>query len=260
MIGADPLEAIRQVLETDRAWSAYALADLDPDEADRCDWFVADKAVALLYRGLQPPVLFAHGDPEALPMLARQLPACRCIYTLRPEARSRLSPRLETQHELDMWRMVLEPENYRHPLLEEIVRLGPQDLPRLRRLFARHPDRPDAFQPRQLEHGVFFGIQGSDGLLSVAGTHILSRAEGVAAIGNVFTCPEARGRGLATAVTGAVVEALLQEGIGLIVLNVAQENQPAIRCYQRLGFRRHCTFQEGLGRLRPITATTRRTA
>ncbi len=258
MIATDGLQAISEVLRTDPAWSAYALADLDPAEADHCTWFLEGQAVALLYRGLRPPVLFAHGEHEAMTRLAARLPACRCVYTLLPEARSRFAARLETQHEVRMWRMVLDFQCFTRPLLEDTVRLGPQDLPHLRLLFARHPDRPDAFHPRQLESGIFFGVRGANGLLSVAGTHILSRAEGVAAIGNVFTRPDLRGRGLATAVTGAVVEALLEEGIGLIVLNVAQDNEAAIRCYQRLGFRPHCAYCEGLGRLRSIPATTRR--
>lgn len=260
MITAESLHVIRRVLAADRAWSAYALADLEPAEAGRCQWFVADDAVALLYRGLRPPVLFAHGGLDGLGALAARLPASRCVYTLLPGARSRFAPRLETHHEVKMWRMVLEPESYRRPLLKDTVRLSPHDLPALRSLFARHPDRPDAFHPRQLESGIFFGVRGSDGLLSAAGTHILSHAQGVAAIGNVFTRPDARGRGLATVVTGAVVEALLEEGIGLIVLNVAQDNEAAIRCYRRLGFRAHCAYCEGLGRLRRTTATTRRTA
>ncbi len=260
MIPTEDLSRVRRVLDTDRAWSAYALADLDPAEAPHSRWFVADDAVALLYHGLQPPILFAHGGLEGLSRLAHQLPAGRCVYTLLPEARSRFAARLVPQGEVRMWRMVLEPESFRRPLLQDAVRLAPKDLPHLRRLFARHPDQPDAFHPRQLDSGVFYGVCGADGLLSVAGTHVLSRAEGIAAIGNVFTSPEARGRGLAAAVTGAVIETLLQEGIDLIVLNVAEDNEPAIRCYRRLGFRMHCVYWEGVGRLTGQTAAPRRSA
>lgn len=260
MIRAEALELVQCILESDRAWSAYALADLDPAESNHCQWFTADDAVVLLYRGLRPPVLFAHGRAEGLTRLAGQLPACRCMYTLLPEARSRFAPRLQTHHEVDMWRMVLDLVDYPRLLLEDTVRLGPQDLPHLRRLFAAHRDAPDAFHPRQLENGVFFGVFGANGLLAVAGTHIVSRRHGIAAIGNVFTHPEARGRGLATAVTSAVVEALLQDGIELIVLNVARSNEPALRCYHRLGFRYHCAYCEGLGLLRGRTTTKRRSA
>ncbi|MEW6569160.1 MAG: GNAT family N-acetyltransferase [Chloroflexota bacterium] len=260
MIKTPVLPSIRQVLETDRAWSAYALADLDPAEAGYCVWFSAADAVVLLYRGLEPPVLFAHGDPGSLAGLLPSVPAGRCVYTLRPDARARFAARLVSGHETRTWRMVLEPESFTPPLLEEIVRLGPNDLPHIVTLFGRYPDRPDAFHPRQLETGVFFGLRGSDGLLSVAGTHVVSQVEGIAAVGNVFTRPDMRGRGFARATTGAVVKALLASGIQTIVLNVAQDNEPAIRCYRKLGFRQHCFYLEGMGRLRRTATVKRRIA
>ena len=43
-------------------------------------------------------------------------------------------------------------------------------------------------------------------LVAVAGTHLVSDTYGVAAIGNVFTHPDYRGRGYATLATGAVTD------------------------------------------------------
>jgi predicted GNAT family acetyltransferase len=59
----------------------------------------------------------------------------------------------------------------------------------------------------------------------------------VAALGNVATLPEARGRGLATAACARLCRVLLEDGIETIGLNVQAENDAAVRAYTKLGFR-----------------------
>jgi RimJ/RimL family protein N-acetyltransferase len=71
--------------------------------------------------------------------------------------------------------------------------------------------------------------------VAAAGTHIYSRREGVGVIGNVYTRPDFRGRGLGTQVTGAVATHLLQR-CELIVLNVDPANHAARHVYKQLGF------------------------
>src|SRR5690606_25609027 len=73
-------------------------------------------------------------------------------------------------------------------------------------------------------------------LVAAAGTHIYSRREGVAVIGNVFTHQDFRGRGLGTAVTAAVAEYLLDH-CELVVLNVDPANRTARHVYEQLGFK-----------------------
>jgi len=91
-------------------------------------------------------------------------------------------------------------------------------------------------------------------LISIAGTHVVSASEGVAVVGNVFTHPMYRGRGLAAVATSATTSALL-ERCPLVVLTVEKENDPAVRVYQRLGFETQCTLHETpLIRKEPIGA------
>ena len=241
---------IRAILETDRVWSAYALADLEPEEAERCIWACNDGAVALLYRGLEPQVLFLHGDPAGCARLTASLPAGLVQFTLQAAHQAALGPRLELRHGVRMWRMGLEPAAFRSKVDVPVTRLGPADLPVMLQLFGEHPDQPDAFHPRQLEAGVFFGVVEGKHLVSVAGTHIVAPRAGIAAVGNVFTHPDWRGRGLAACATSAVVAELLASGANNLVLNVAQENTPAVRCYEWLGFHRHCAYLEGTGILK----------
>jgi predicted GNAT family acetyltransferase len=128
---------------------------------------------------------------------------------------------------------------------KELLRLGETHLSDLRALFGDRPDAPDAFTPSQLKSGVFYGIYDRQDLVAVAGTHVRSARFKLAAIGNVFTHPEYRGQGFASATTAAVVQDLMADGIETIILNVAQSNTPAVRTYERIGFRTHCAFFEG---------------
>jgi ribosomal protein S18 acetylase RimI-like enzyme len=97
--------------------------------------------------------------------------------------------------------------------------------------------------------GVFFGIYDDAALLAAAGTHLLSRREGVSTIGNVYIRRDHRGRGLGRTVVDAVLRALHSigtAGIETVGLNVRVDNHAAPHLYESLGFVRHCQFFEAL--------------
>ncbi len=248
---------IRAILETDRIWSAYALADLDPAESDHCTWLVGQQAVILAYRGLTPPVLFAHGDGVEVSALMHAVAEGEYVFTLHLPDRAVLSDRLRVHAEHPMWRMALRLEQF-HAAGGNPQPLGPDDLEDMLALFADHPDRPDAFHERQLAQGVFYGVRERGKLVAVAGTHIVSTQAGVVAIGNVFTRPDRRGLGLGTQTTSAVAAEAIRRGLATIVLNVGQDNLAAIRCYRKLGFREHCGYAEGSGYLAPSNSSDER--
>lgn len=248
-------EALRlrllELMERDRVWCAYALADLDPPEVEKSKWLVNEDSVVLLYKGFDPPILFAYGDPDTLIPLFNQVPASVYQYSLRSNVRSILNKRLQPNLERNMWRMVLDPTKYPGLRNNVVKRLTIDDLPAIINLFESSPDPPDAFHERQLTAGPFFGIYEDKELLCIAGIHVLSKRQSVAAIGNVLTRPGWRRRGLATRASSAVVSALLRQKIQTIVLNVAKENEPAMRCYQRLGFQTAYDYYEGIGKFVP---------
>jgi predicted GNAT family acetyltransferase len=148
-----------------------------------------------------------------------------------------------------MWRMTLDPAAF-CPVPHRARRLSLADLPALETLFADgvpHGEAPDFFNAAMLADGVFFGLFEGPALVAAAGTHLVAPQEGVAAIGNVYTRRDRRGRGLAAQVTSAVAADLLgQSPAPLVALNVNQANAAALRVYERLGFRRYCAFYEGL--------------
>ena len=81
--------------------------------------------------------------------------------------------------------------------------------------------------------------------MAAAGTHVISDRARLAAVGNVLTHVDYRGRGFATAVTGAVTAELLRT-CDQVVLNVRSDNPPALNAYRRLGYAEHTRFEERL--------------
>jgi ribosomal protein S18 acetylase RimI-like enzyme len=109
-------------------------------------------------------------------------------------------------------------------------------------------ESPDFFYPAMLASGTFFGIFDGGDIVAAAGTHLVAPDEGAAAIGNVYTRRDRRGRGYGRIVTSAVLAELRE--IETIGLNVKAGNLPAIRLYESLGFSRHCDFFEALATAR----------
>ena len=245
---ADKTEILRY-LETDRLYAAYAIGDLEPGLFEQSDWAGAKEAgqlrsLVLHFRGLRPPALFLMGDCRGLRAIleselcpdevyltcrGRHLPMVRHFY-----AWEKMTP---------MWRMMLVNLGSPQRSGESCLRLASAHIDQLLALYAL--GGADAFSPAQVEQGVFHGVVSGGQLVAAAGTHLISRTYGVAAVGNIFTHPEHRGHGYGTTATCRVARELLQLGIRDIVLNVSQTNAGAIRIYQRLGFVRYCSFLEG---------------
>jgi predicted GNAT family acetyltransferase len=146
--------------------------------------------------------------------------------------------------------MVLDAGAFTPPDLAMARRILPEQADLLSALY-RHAAEPGeevvAFSPWQIAHGVFYGVWDGGELVATAGTHVWSTAEKVAAVGNVFTRPDFRGRGYATICTAAVAQEALAAGLDTIALNVRRDNAPAIHVYEKLGFRRYHLFIEGPG-------------
>jgi len=139
-----------------------------------------------------------------------------------------------------MLRMAVTAESFR-PIKGEAQRLRARDALRANRLYASEGGAILS-SPRHLEEGVYYGVFVDGRLASIAGTHVVAPGEGIA-VGNIFTHPEYRNRGLATLVTSAVTEALLQT-CPYVLLTVECGNLPALRVYEKLGYREVCTLYE----------------
>jgi len=91
-----------------------------------------------------------------------------------------------------------------------------------------------AWTPNALDLGPFYGIRNSEGkIVSVAGVHYLTPC--CAEIGNIATHPEYRKKGFASRCTIAVAEDLFEQ-VPLVVIHFFEDNTPAQRLYERMGF------------------------
>ena len=246
---------IRSILRRDVAWSVYALGDLAPAMFAKTQWFGPD--LSLVLRDFGTSILFAIGTRSIREALDHATTPVH--LQVQRDALDEVSRHADVQHERAMWRMVwkglppggrqIPPQRHLNP--GSVVRLGADDVPALQQLYADGDatgEAPDFFHPSMVSDGVFFGSYEDRQLVAAAGTHLLAREEGAAAIGNVYTRRDCRGRGLSRLVTGAVMTSLA--GIETVGLNVRADNAAAIRVYESLGFVRHCPFFEGLATVR----------
>ena len=240
-----------EFLLRDRAWSAYGLGYLD--SASGVDTNVvastaSGQITAVVVQAQLPQLLsiVAVGDPDGLAAAVAALPSppSSGVFSIRGEALSAFERRFNVSSAYQMRRMRLGPRGLQAAPGPWAVRLGLDDLEQVKRLYGMWTDAHQL--PGQLSRGIYVGVYAGEELVSVAGTHVVSREFGVGAIGNVLTHVDYRGRGLASSTTAAVATELTALGCEEIVLNVRQGNDAAYRVYRGLGFEDHCTFIEGV--------------
>jgi ribosomal protein S18 acetylase RimI-like enzyme len=239
---------LRAFLETDRLLAAYAICDLEDREFGKTRWggaFEGERlvAVALEYSGITPQPLFVMGRQDGIEAILRDVIRPRAAYVATlPEA----LPAVEASYRLDpgpqMVRMWVDRGRFR-PYPADVRRLLPADIGELNRLYQL--GFASWLPSSSIADGVYFGVRLGGRLVAAAGTHVISREARLGVVGNVLTHVDYRGRGFATAVTGAVTAELLRMA-DQVVLNVRSDNPPALQAYRRLGYAEHVRFEERL--------------
>lgn len=236
---------IRAILLRDPAWCVYALGDLSAAMFPKTEWFTPD--LTLVLKDFGTSILFAMGTGSVREALETVTWPVR--LQVQREARDEIARVATIERELLMWRMAWN-GGVERPFDPKAARLGATDVAAVQRLYADGEstgESPDFFYPSMVGDGVFFGVFEARELVAVAGTHLVSRDEGAAAIGNIYTRRDRRGRGLGRVVTTAVLNEL--RDLDTIGLNVRADNAAAIHLYESLGFARHCEFYEALARI-----------
>lgn len=236
------------ILEQDRLFAAYAIADMDDAEFPRTRWGIALEAdrpvaVAMEYRGISPQHLFVMGDREGVAGILRDVIRTKVAYlATKPETAPALTERYRVDPPTDMVRMVVDRDTFR-PVIGEAVRLDVGDTKHLNRLYEL--GLTAWLPPEAVAAGIYYGVRRGTRLIAAAGTHVISQTYGLAAVGNVYTNRDYRGKGFAKIVTSAVTAELL-DMLPEVVLNVRADNPPALAAYRALGYREHSHFEERL--------------
>lgn len=239
--------AVRPLLDSDAAYSAYAIAQLDPGLFGANEWLLSSgpggrQALLVHSHSGLGNALFATGDREALDIALSLHPGARFSFgSLRLEHRAIVEKYFVMTRPQLMSRMRVSAETFQ-PADGPAVRLGPDELNAINRLYSIEGG-PAAYRETHLIDGVYYGVFTGGDLVSIAGTHVVSRAERTAVVGNVLTHPRFRGRGLATVATSAVTAELL-DYCDLVVLTVETKNDPAVAIYTTLGYETVCSLHE----------------
>ena len=236
----------RDFLLIDRIGAAYALADLD-GEAESAHWWLARRAerpiaAVLVVDSLPFRPTFAMGDVAGIGEILAGLRETRVVFSAPINSRPFIEAVYRFERVDRMYRMAVTRRTFTPSSRHTVTRLGEAHLDDIIELYG-HVSR-SYFTPERVEREIYYGIYAGRTLAAAAGTHTRTTRSDLAAVGNVLTRPAWRGQGLATAVTSAVTEAAVAEYRD-VVLNVRQDNAPAVAVYLRLGYAIHSPYLEG---------------
>ncbi len=241
---SDP-EAIRSLLEAQRAYAAYALAHLEPRLFPRSEWWHArgpqGQALVVHCRSGLGPALVALGDPYALDALFRLHPGPRLTFaTFQLDHLAVAQRHFVLLRQGPSLRMSLSAERFR-PARGDTRRLTRADIGAVNAL--QRSEGFGFYSAAVLHEGVYYGVYVDQRLVAMAGTHVAAPSQGLALVGNVMTHPRYRGQGYGSIATSAVTAELLKTCPD-VLLTVDASNKAAIRLYERLGYREECRLIE----------------
>ncbi len=248
-------DEIERFFRTDVGLHIYSLGDLDDFFWSYTTWFAHRtkgeiSAIALLYAGMAVPTLLAlNTDVEPMADLVssiRELLPLRFYAHLSPGLASVLEPTHQLHAHGLHCKMVLSADAAARLRAASpaggTVRLGTGDLTAVLAFYEEaYPG--NWVDPRMLETGQYVGIREEGRLVSVAGIHVYSPRYRVAALGNIATLPTRRGRGYGSCATAELCRVLVNEGLD-VGLNVGAQNEAAIACYRKIGFRTVAHYEE----------------
>lgn len=241
------IASIRSILAPRVEYTAYALGQLEPALFPRTRWYYArgttGTGLVLHSRGGLGDATFVLGDPDAVSAILSIHPGTAQTYaTCQPQHLDTLRRYFRLANQQPMIRMAVTRERFEPVVDQPTAVLSGIDIRKVNALYGSEGG-PSYYIPEHIDSGVYRGVVEEGRLVAIAGTHVVSRQEGVAVVGNVFTHPDYRGKGYATATTSAVTDTLLKY-CDHVVLTVDPNNTPAVAAYARLGYREVCQLVE----------------
>lgn len=232
-------DQLRNLLGAERAYSAYALGQLQPVLFNRSEWWTGrgagGQALVLHSQGGLGNALFALGAVEALEAVLRLHPGPRHTFlTCQVQHLDVVRRYYHLSESESMLRLLVDRETFQ-PVEGQVRLLAGVDVKDINRLY-RADGTPAFYTAENIDDAVYYGAFEGDQILAVAGTHVVSAEEEIGVVGNVFTRPAYRNQGFGALVTSAVTSELLRT-CREVVLTVDPGNTAAVHAYRKLGFR-----------------------
>jgi len=246
-------DEIERFLRRNTFLHIYSIGDLDDFFWENTIWYALKngdeiREIVLLYTALEMPTLLALTEPPIREMgnflesLLSLLP--RKFYAHLTEGlRGVFDANYDVVCHGTYYKMGLTDKSQLQTVdTSEVFRLSSSDLEEIQGLY-RISYPGNWFDRRMLETLHYYGTRRDEKLVGVAGVHVYSEKYKVAALGNVTTHPQYRGKGVATACCAKLCRELLKS-VDHIGLNVKSDNTSAIASYHRLGFEPIATYEE----------------
>ena len=245
--GVQDRDELRRLLAPHRHFTAYALGQLQPELFARSEWWTArgsqGQALLLHSRGGLGSAFFSLGDVDALEALIRLHPGSHHTFlTCQLHHLETVLRHYYLSDRQSMLRMLVDRQTFHAPP-GETRRLSGRNVRQINQLY-RSDGTPALYSAQNIDDACYYGAFDGDRIVAVAGTHVVARDDGIGVVGNVFTHPAYRNAGHGRLVTGAVTQHLF-ESCREVVLTVDPRNLPAVRAYQRLGYREVSRLIEG---------------
>lgn len=236
-----PLSQIIGYLRSDATRNLFAICDLLKERQSTTISLAIeeDRIVGYLlrYNGLSYPTAIVRGTQTAVARLVEEVRGQKLVLFLDSDAsvlaEDKLSPTSVIQEDL----MVVRPREAKLLSHNQAMRLSAGNATGILALYSGYrPTRANSERyARWAEDHVVYGVFRKGVLVSVAGTW--AEADDGWVVGGVYTSPSHRGTGLATMTTSAVTEQALRNAKHS-TLFVVSSNKPAIRVYEKLGYRK----------------------
>lgn len=230
----------------------YQIGDLDDFFWPYTTWYGDNETdpqnIILVYAGVTPPTMIAltsddiKGMSTLLKNVKQHLPE-KFYCHLTPGLIELFSEKEVIEDLGTHYKMSLMQLNQNVEINDDrIKKLLPGDYETIKSFYSiSYPD--NWFDKRMLETGMYYGYFEDGDLTGIAGIHVYSPDYKVAALGNITTHPEHRGKGIATQVTYKLCTELLKK-VDHISLNVEKGNESAMKCYEKIGFEVTAEYEE----------------
>jgi RimJ/RimL family protein N-acetyltransferase len=197
------------------------------------------KGYVLIYTALEFPSVVLECDSSLAGELIEYIPVDSFIMHAPPNLLPIIKRKFpEAKHYLEDWMLVRKGEAsfFRSKLVRRLRTRN--DAPKLATLLSSREDRPrEAIEKyvKWISKMPVYGVFLDGELISYAGSFL--QLPQVWMIGGVYTHPNYRSRGYATLATSAVTEEALKNA-ETAALFVRSDNYPAIRVYQKIGYKK----------------------